>query len=319
MEHVNVILAAYNGSKYIKEQIVSIMEGDYKELTLWIFDDGSTDNTEAIVKDCMLSYPDRIYYRKNEKNKGLTKNFLEGVLTVYEFKKNEDVLTHGKQYYMFSDQDDVWHKDKVSKTLDMMKYKEKANGELPTVCFTDALVVDENLNKIEDSFHWSNKLDVSKTDLPHLLMENKLIGCTIMFNEALVKRMEGSIGEGIRYHDWWIGLIASAFGSIGYVEDATISYRQHGGNMVGNQSFRNYVLKRFSKRKEQKETIHKNINQAKLFLAVYGKELGVREKEIIQAFIQISTQSWLKRRITILKYGFLKTGLIRNIGLLLLV
>lgn len=318
MDQINVILATYNGSKYIKEQIESILNNDYPNVKIWVFDDGSTDGTDEIVKQYERDFSGKINFQKNSENKGLTRNFLEGVSRVIDLEKEKIHHKYFKSYYMFSDQDDVWHKDKIKKTLYKMKSMEKRKGDhLPIAVFTDALVVDEHLNLLNTSFHNSNKLDVTKTDLPHLLMENKLIGCTIMFNQPLVQKLDQQDKEGIRFHDWWIALIATSFGYIGYVKDATLSYRQHGRNIVGDQSFKKYMINRLVHIKNQRKSVEKNMTQANSFLATYEASLGNKEKEILLTFININTQNWLLKRINILKYGFLKTGFIRNLGLFL--
>lgn len=318
MDQVNVILAAYNGKRYIKEQIESILNNDYPNVKLWVFDDGSTDGTDEIVKEYEKNYQGKVNFYKNPVNKGLTRNFLEGVLNVSDKVKDEKYVQHFKNYYMFCDQDDVWHKDKIKKTLYKMKSMDKKYGDsAPIAVYTDALVVDEHLNIINPSFHNSNKLDITKSDLAHLLMENKLIGCTIMFNQALVQKLGNTVSEGIRYHDWWVALIAASFGHIGYVKDATLSYRQHGGNIVGDQSFKKYVLNRLIHLRSQRQSIGKNIVQAELFYRTYKENLGSKEQEIVKSFININAQNWLFKRITVIKYGFLKTGFIRNLGLFL--
>lgn len=318
MDLINIILAAYNGKKYIKEQIQSIIDNDYTNIKVWVFDDGSTDGTDEIITEFEKEYPGRVIFYKNPENKGLTRNFLEGVLMVSKRIHEECPNQNIKNYYMFSDQDDFWHKDKIKKTYQKTVSTEKKYGKnKPIAVYTDALVVDEHLNLINPSFHRSNKLDVTKTDFAHLLMENKLIGCTIMINQELVHMLGNKINEGIRFHDWWVALIAASFGHISYVKDATLSYRQHGNNIVGDQSFKKYVINRLLNLKSQSSSIDKNILQAKLFYKIYGDILGSKEKEIIKNFININTQNWLSKRITVLKYGYLKTGFIRNFGLLL--
>ncbi len=318
MEQVNIILAAYNGQKYIEEQIQSILDNEYKNIRVWVFDDGSTDGTDEIIKRLEEDYPEKVRFYKNPANKGLTRNFLESVLLVSKWVSIEEKHLDMNHYYMFSDQDDFWHKDKIKKTLYKVLSTEKKYGnQQPVAVFTDALVVDEHLEVINASFHKSNKLDVTKTDLPHLLMENKLIGCTIMFNQELVEKLGPNIAEGIRYHDWWIALIAATFGHIAYLQDATLSYRQHGNNMVGDQSFYKYVRNRLINLKDQNASIEKNYTQARLFYETYGNILHKNEKVIIKRFINIHTQNWLRKRRIVLKYGYLKTGFIRNFGLLL--
>ncbi len=328
MNRVNIIMATYNGARYVREQIDSIVKGSYNDFKLWIFDDGSTDDTILIVKDYENSYPDKVILRQNNRNKGVTLNFLDGVQYAAKINENQKqeqadlLLTEEEEpetirdYYMFCDQDDIWMTDKICKTMMQMKKIEKKLGQdYPVAVFTDALVVDNDMKVLNRSFHKSNRLDTNKVDLPHILMENKLIGCTIMFNEPIRQLM---IGNPVcaRYHDWWVALIAAAFGHISYLPSVTLFYRQHGGNVVGNQSFHTYVRNRMIAIKEQKEVINKNALQAEEFYKIYEAALTPRQKKLVHCMAYLLKESWIKRRQLVLKFGFMKTGVVRNLGLL---
>lgn len=319
MNKVNIIMAAYNGEKYIKDQIESILHNSFENWVLWIFDDGSKDQTESIIKKYIQQYPQKIRYYRNNTNKGVTRNFLEGVKLVTQLNNQEENEKKHNHYYMFCDQDDVWMGEKIYKTLKQMKKAEKRYGsEKPVAVFTDAIVVDEKLNIQQSSFYKTSNLNTNRRDLAHMLMENKLIGCTIMFNGALAERLD-VIPKNARYHDWWIALIASAFGHITYLKEGTLLYRQHENNVVGNQSFLTYVKNRISNLHKQKEILDITIKQAREFYNIFEKDLTGNKKALVYDFVHIKENSWFMRRKLILSKGYLKTGLIRNIGLLLLI
>lgn len=305
---VQIIMASYNGQKYIREQIESILASTYKHWFLTIYDDGSTDDTITILDEYEQKYPDKIQVIKNEKNKGVVENFLQGI-------QNSKL-----PYIMFCDQDDVWLPDKIKLTLTTMLQEEKKRKNKPLTVFTDAKVVDKNLNTIHESFFRSNQLDATKVDLAHMLMENKLIGCTVMINEG-VKNLITTLPKKGRYHDWWIGLISATFGDIVFLPKQTLLYRQHGNNVVGNQSYVEYIMKRFRTLLLQRDSIKANYIQANEFLSIYKNKLvGYNQKkEIIEKFIALENMKWYERKYTIIKYGFLKTGFIRNLGLLLII
>lgn len=328
MNRVNIILAAYNGEKYIIEQIETIIKSGFTHWKLWVFDDGSTDGTRLIVEDYERKYPDKIVYKQNERNKGVTLNFLEGLCTVESsIKTSKDVLDKGasgdksdmNNYYMFCDQDDAWMPDKIERTLRQMKKVEKKYGiNSPAAVYTDAVVVDDKLKVLSSSFYKVSKLDTRRKDIPHLMMENKLIGCTVMINEALVNKIT-VLPQNARYHDWWIGLIASAFGHISYLPKPTLYYRQHSGNVVGNQNFTAYVKNRFSSLNKQKEAIHKCILQAKEFYDIYNQDLSETTKNEIYIFANLNKKDYIERKKMVIRHGYLKTGILRNIGLLFIV
>ncbi|WMJ87630.1 glycosyltransferase family 2 protein [Anaerocolumna sp. MB42-C2] len=330
MNRVNIIMATYNGEKYIREQIESILKNTYRNWKLWIFDDGSTDNTKCIIEEYVRRLPDNIMFQQNNKTKGVTLNFLEGVQYAADYNRRlqEKATEHTKvndedselapmmDYYMFCDQDDVWMTDKIDKTMIQMKKIEKKYGQdIPLAVFTDALVVDSNLNILNRSFYKCSKLDTRKVDLPHIMMENKLIGCTVMFNETLRNYMNVQ-PVNARYHDWWVALIAAAFGKIYFLPTSTLFYRQHGGNVVGNQNFLSYLHDRISSLKKQKEVIYKTALQADEFYRIFEPKMPTKQKLQVYSMANILKQNWIKRRHVVLKFGFMKTGILRNLGLL---
>lgn len=319
MNKVNIIMAAYNGEKYIKDQIESITHNSFKNWMLWIFDDGSTDKTNLIIEDYINRYPNKIKYFKNNLNKGVTRNFLEGVKLVVDHNNLDENEKIHNQYYMFCDQDDVWMPEKIYKTLKQMKKAEKKYGcQNPIAAFTDAIVVDEKLNIQQSSFYKTSNLNTNRRDLPHMLMENKLIGCTVMFNESLASKLD-SIPNNARYHDWWVALIASSFGYITYLKEGTLLYRQHGNNVVGNQNFLSYVKNRISSLRRQREILDKTMRQAQEFYDIFENELTGNKKELVYHFAHLKENSWFMKRKIIMENKYFKTGLIRNIGLFLLI
>lgn len=309
MSMVSIVMATYNGEKYIGEQIESILASTYQDFNLFIYDDGSTDGTLLVLMQYENKYPDKIKIFQNEVNQGVTLNFLQGIC-----KTTSD-------YIMLSDQDDVWKPNKIGITLRRMRHMEAQLGkELPMAVFTDAVVVDENLKTLQKSFFQSGKLDPTKTDLNHLLMENKLIGCSVMVNASLRKVLQGHhLPKEARLHDWWIALIASSFGKIGFIKEPTLLYRQHSNNVVGNQSFYAYFINRVSSLGKQRTSILALEKQAEEFSHLYQNILSEESWMLFQRFANLHNVNFIKRRILILQYGFMKTGLIRNIGLMIIV
>lgn len=302
-------MAAYNGEKYIKQQIESIMKNTYENIHLTIYDDTKEEQTSAAMTDILSlmneKYGDKITYKKNAQNKGCTRNFLEGL------------QASEAEYTMFSDQDDYWNKDKVELTVEKMKQMESKYGkDTPLVVFTDAIVVDSKLNLIHRSFHRSNHLNTKRLGLAHLLMENKLIGCTMMMNQALRNKII-AIPEKARVHDWWIALVAATFGQIGYLEESTILYRQHEDNVIGNQEYGSYIKKRLASLKSQREVIYSNMKQAEEFLEIYHMFISKEQKALIGRFANLNKRNWLYRRYAMCRYGYKKSGVPRNLGLLL--
>lgn len=218
-ENIDILLATYNGEKYIEEQIESILNQTYKNINLIISDDCSTDNTRKILTEYTQKDKRITVYFQNE-NQGYIKNF-------------EFLLKQVKNpYYMLSDQDDVWLPEKVEKSIKTLKEK---NVDF---VFGDLEVVDQNLNTIYSSFgdfmllNRKIKRCINSYKLNYLY--NCVTGCTILGKSSFIKEIL-PIPSKSKYvvHDYWMGLIMSLKGKIAYIPEKYIKYRQHGNNQIG--------------------------------------------------------------------------------------
>ena len=219
MEKIDILLATYNGEKFVKEQIESILNQTYENFNLIISDDASTDNTLNILEEYEKK-DTRIKVFKKEKNKGLIDNF--------EFLLKNVT----SDYFMFSDQDDIWKKDKIEKSIN--KLKEESLG----LVYTDLEIVDEKLNVIYPSY-WKYKQIYKKiikyNNFEALYLNNFVTGCTILAKSKYIKYIL-PLPRNSKFvlHDYWTALIVSAKDKISYVEEPTIQYRQHKNNRVGS-------------------------------------------------------------------------------------
>ena len=221
MEQIDILMATYNGEKYIKEQLDSIINQTYKNIRIIISDDASTDNTSKILREYEKK-DNRIIVYLQEKNIGSNANF------EFLMKKVES------KYYMFSDQDDVWFDNKVEKTY----FKILSTGA-SLVC-TDLLLVDENLNSLNDTFnHKMKKLYKLKKydDWKMVFLYNVVTGCTIMAKKQYINKiLPLPINKNI-LHDHFIPLVISNYEKIAYLDEPTMYYRQHSSNQVGTKKY----------------------------------------------------------------------------------
>lgn len=312
---ISIIMGTYNGERYIKEQIISILNQDFCEWKLFIFDDGSTDSTEKIALEFVKKYPDKIFYNKNTVNLGAAGNFFNGTKKALE-------LAPENQYFCFSDQDDVWVEDKLTRSLKKL-IKAEGKQKQPTLVYSDVAIADKDLNILKNSYFKSAKIDFRKTELNYLLMENKVIGGTVMFNKSLLEIEIDAEKRGLKpekfakMHDWWFALIASGFGNIDIIEGFTEYYRQHENNVIGGESFGIYLISRLQKVSEIRKRIRENIEQAEGFLKYFNVSLSEKNIHMIEEFIKLKKVDFFRKRIIIFKNKFLKTGLIRNLALML--
>ncbi len=303
METIEIVLATYNGEKYLRAQLDSLFAQTRRADRILVFDDGSEDHTIDIINEYAKEHKEIILY-KNKKNLGYTKNFLKGI------------KMSSADYVMLCDQDDIWKEEKIEKTLDKIKNTEAGDKNTPVLVYTDAQIYRGRKMK-NCSFLRSSHFNTKKIDMNHLLMENKCMGCTVMINRALVGFLD-RIPKGIRFHDWWLALIAAGFGRIGFLDEMTILYRQHEGNMVGGLDHADFLKDRFSNIGDQVESIRQIYRQGAVFYHVYGDRLSDEKKQTAYAFATMGSASFITRRIRMIRYGFTKSGMIRNFGLFLI-
>ncbi|MDF2186401.1 glycosyltransferase family 2 protein [Grimontia hollisae] len=218
---IDVVLATYNGEKYIEEQIKSVQRNDgYQFLvnSIIVVDDGSSDNTVSIVKRLAINDSKIRIYINESSSLGAMKNFASGV---YISQAN---------FIMFCDQDDVWLENKISLTLESMI---KHDATLPHLVFSDLKIVDASLNVISDSYFTAKKIPKNwHADMNNLVKQNVVSGCTMMANRALLQKALPIPNEACM-HDWWFALVAKTEGKLTFVDQALMLYRQHETNAIG--------------------------------------------------------------------------------------
>ena len=301
-----ILMATYNGEKYIREQLESILSQTYQDFDLYIRDDNSKDNTVEIINEYTKRYPNKIFIEVDKKiARGAYKNFM----FLLEYVKNIQKY----DLFMFSDQDDVWIKDKVETVVN--KYNEQLNNDIPILIHTDLYVVDKNLNIISNSFVKYSKLRTEYTDFNKYLVQNNVTGCTMLINKKLVDLINFKI-EYIIMHDWYFALIASAFGKVIYIDKPTINYRQHGDNTVGAKSGNGirYLYSKISQSDNVKESIKNLYKQAKSFKEIYYDKLDNKNKKIIMDFLCMEKNNKFYKIKTIVKHRIYKQGIRRIIG-----
>ncbi|MDO4939101.1 MAG: hypothetical protein Q4E54_03970 [Lachnospiraceae bacterium] len=284
---INIILCSYKGDKYIQAQRESILgQKTDEEFRLYEYDDEIRQSGSAAL------------------------NFLSAITEAPE-----------AAYYMLSDQDDVWHPDKIEKLSAFIKAND--NG-LPLLCFSDAAVADESLNIIADSFVKYQGISPERTDFNHLLLQNQVTGAACIFNNALRNKIiEHEVPQHAAVHDHWIALIASAFGRILYLDEALYDYRQHDNNVLG--AHKAGVFRETSERmtEEGSKKSHAGyeslFSQAQEFLEFYRKDMSPDMIEACEAFIEIPNLTKAEKIKTIARYGFTYNNAYRTFGEILFI
>lgn len=267
-----VIICTFNGERFITEQLASIVGQTVKPDRIIISDDGSTDGTLERIKNFTASTAVKIEVRVRTGGiKGAEYNFLDTLK-----------LTKAP-YVFFSDQDDLWLKNKVDLYREALaKVQEPLK---PMLVFSDAEVVNENLQTIHASFLASEKLFPDRQlYFQRLIFQNCIQGATIMINQALKEKV--FLSDRILMHDWWLALIAAAFGQLIFIPEKLIKYRQHYCNTVGHAhySFR-HILQKLTNLRGVAFQNRRIIKQAHAFWHLYGEALPEEKKQFLYDLI----------------------------------
>jgi glycosyltransferase involved in cell wall biosynthesis len=220
---VAILLATYNGEKYLDEQIRSIFAQTYSDFVVVVRDDHSDDRTPQILAQWSLAQPDKI--RVVSDNRG-------NLRSLGNFSYLMEVCD--APYFLFCDQDDVWLPNKIELMINEVRRLENQFGRtMPILIHSDLKVVDEDLEEIAPSLFDHLYLNVNRRrQLRYLLFDNIVVGCALVGNRALLE-LARPIPDGIPYHDWWVALVAASCGVLSTVAEPTVLYRQHDRNQVG--------------------------------------------------------------------------------------
>ncbi|HEN9419132.1 TPA: glycosyltransferase family 2 protein [Streptococcus agalactiae] len=290
---VNILMATYNGEKFLAQQIESIQKQTFKEWNLLIRDDGSSDKTCDIIRNFTAKDSRIRFINENEHhNLGVIKSFF--TLVNYEVA----------DFYFFSDQDDVWLPEKLSVSLEAAKHKA---SDVPLLVYTDLKVVNQELNILQDSMIRAQSHHANTTLLPELT-ENTVTGGTMMINHALAEKW--FTPNDILMHDWFLALLAASLGEIIYLDLPTQLYRQHDNNVLGART----MDKRFKILREGPKSIftrywkliHDSQKQASLIVDKYDDIMTANDLELIKCFIKIDKQPFMTRLRWLWKYGYSK-------------
>ncbi|MFN8575920.1 MAG: glycosyltransferase family 2 protein [Candidatus Sericytochromatia bacterium] len=309
---VDILLATYNGEKYLEEQLDSIINQTYKNWFVIVRDDGSSDLTLNIIEQFCKNYPDKsLFIKDSESNLGPCFNF--GKLLTYSTSN----------YIMFCDQDDIWLENKIELSLSgILKTERIYSKDLPILIHTDLKVVDSKLNMISESFFELKKLnpELSK-NINSIICDNSITGCTMIINKSLKDKIIIN-NKNIIMHDWWIAIIACILGKIDVIYEPTILYRQHSNNSIGISNNKKTLREKLkistlSRILNYEEKIQ---NQTKSFLDVYEKILNIDRNvlNILSAYSKFSSYTFFKKKYIRIKYSFFYRNFIKNLILLLI-
>jgi glycosyltransferase involved in cell wall biosynthesis len=219
---VSIAMATYNGGRFLREQLQSLVAQDYTHIEIVISDDGSSDETENIIHE-FQSANANIFFHKNEGEHGFRQNFAHAL----QYCRG--------QYIALCDQDDLWMYNKISRLM-------AAIGN-NTMAYHNSLFVDEQGNSLHRTV-MDKANPFSGSGAKVFLQFNCVSGHACLFKKELLDEVLPF--PDARFHDWWISFVSASAGSVIYLPEILVHYRQHSTTKTD-------ILKRKKETKHNKE------------------------------------------------------------------
>lgn len=301
-----ILMATYNGGKYLASQIESIINQTYKNWILLIRDDDSNDNTGLVISQYTSKFENIQQINYPGKKKGALSNFT----ALYNWmKKNMN-----PEYVMFCDQDDIWMPEKIERSVNYMHDLENSHGYSPLLIYSDLEFINE---KGEDLNTRINVLP--KITFNQIIAQNYCFGCTMLLNKKLVDEID-EISEYADNHDHWIALVATSLGRACYLDGKVILYRQHSLNVTSQGNSLRLRIERYTKGlKTRVNNLSATLVMLNHFYQVYYVKLDLNKREILGAYLAAYGSGFINVVKTIIKYKILRKNYLQNIGFLILI
>ena len=314
--NICILLATYNGEKFLNAQLNSLIHQTEKEWICLIRDDGSQDKTIEIINEYCLKDSRFILISDDLGPQG---NAMANFSLLIEAGVKTDA-----DYFFFSDQDDVWANNKLEFIAAEFK---KKNIQKPLLIHHDLEVVNHDLSQLSPSFIHYSALEPSAS-FARLLSRNVVTGCASACNRELLE-LSLPLPKEALMHDWWLALTASYFGELHFINKVLIKYRQHENNVLGANSFKQITKpfrpfqsikkgqfrSRFKRLMELSPSFYSTLDQAGAFLNLINSKQEVvncqRKKNfrVLVTYSNLLKFSKLKRISSILYFGFLQKNL----------
>lgn len=283
MEKVDILLATYNGEKYIESQILSILSQTYKDWCLLIHDDGSADNTIPLIKR-IADIDSRIRFIEDGiKTGGAANNFIH--LLKYSTAK----------YVMFCDQDDIWFDNKIQLMFDTMS---QLPQNVPQVVYSNSYVWEpERGISGKATLTFPNNLE------SFLFLNSGMQGCVAMFNAVTRDLMLRWKGE-LAMHDHLLHLIGLAMGNVTYIHTPLMLYRQHVANVTGPTKTKILNTDTIIKNSKIPVVDKKHYDSINQFVIQYGSFLNHKRRSILNTYLNLPNASLIRKIVYIMQKRF---------------
>lgn len=250
-----MLLCAHNGSKYIHEQIQSILCQTFKVDSLLVFDFGSTDGTNDLL---LLNYTE--YKRLGCSIHYIFVDTAGGVNTSFQFALSHiSTQIRPGDLIFFSDQDDVWLPFKIERIVE--EYDRLEFVREPIILHHNVVVVDEKLNVLKRKYYSGAQAFLLREQCEHRGIFNTVIGHTIMMNSESVLYLEKFVlNNDFLMYDWFWAFAVERRGSVVYVDQVLSNYRQHQDNQIGIRGLTGGGLRRILSFVDYVRQVENNFN-----------------------------------------------------------
>lgn len=278
---VNILLATYNGEKYLKKQLDSLIAQTYKNIDIYIRDDGSTDRTVELVREYAALCPEGkriIFFEPDGRNLRCPGSF-------YEIARRCEQA----DYYAFCDQDDIWYPDKVAWAVERLEREKKSDL---LVYYTASDYLEEDGTFIRKSPRQKESLQLSD-----VLYYTPGSGFTIVFNETARRKMILDCNPGQELHDRWMLRGAACFGKALYDERSSAAHIRHAGAVTADDSDNGNLLKNFVKNELLGASAKLEKHNLRYFSREYWDVLDDSERKLLKLFCRKKNTPaiWLKK------------------------
>jgi len=272
---IQILLSTYNGARYLRPLLDSLLAQDVPGVSVLIRDDGSDDDTATLLGAYAASHP-AVRVLRGE-NIGFARSFMRLL----------EASSPAAEYVAFCDQDDIWQSEKLSRAVHGLSHYPQ---EIPALYCSRLTVVDHRLNPLG----WS-RIPKRELSFRNALVESCIAGCTMLMNQAARRTLLRAIPENLVAHDWWTYLIVSAFGTVCFDRESRVLYRQHPSNVVGIRlgSIRRllYKIRRFWRIGTEQPVVR----QAEELNRLYGPFLSEEQRRILGRFLGASRKQFWGR------------------------
>lgn len=283
---LQILLSSYNGEKYIRTQLDSLLAQTYQDFKVLIRDDGSMDKTPDILEQ--YTHRDSRISWYGRENIGVVDSF-------FDLMKHVDLTC---DYFAFADQDDEWLPEKLEKAIEMLQVND---SEDPVLYCSDKIIVNEELIPMDVHV----KRNIRRPAFGNALVQGICTGCTAVWNRELMEILIGHIPshiENIVMHDWWLYMTATCFGKVCYDKYSYIRYRQHQNNKLGAMiKKRQLFFYRLKQLNKPRGIIYR---QVKEFIAIFGKKMSVENMVLATELLKAEKSIFSRLKVILNKEYF---------------